>query len=356
MKKQNKHWFYLVLFLLFAASTSLSLAQTKDDNSASNFVTDVSGAGTSAAPFLEIGIGARAMAMGGAYASIATDVSALYWNPAGISRLSQMQAEFTHSEWLAGTSFDYVGIVVPIRRLNSAIGLSFCSLEYGEQPVRTIERPEGTGELYGARDFALGLTYALSLTDRFSFGMSTKYIQQRIWSESGSAFAVDIGIFYNTMLKGLRIGACMSNFGSEISLRGRNLRTIKDPDETLSNYDRVPVDYTTTAYPLPLLFRFGISYEINFGRFNRFLVSTDVLHPNNRTESINFGAEYAFADMFYFRAGYQNLFERDTINGLTVGGGVAYSLRGSMKFNVDYSWSNWGMLQNVQRFSLGVAF
>ncbi len=348
-------WSTLVILVAIVTSTSL-MAQTKEDDSATQFVTDVSGAGTSAAAFLEIGIGARAMAMGGAYASIATDVSALYWNPAGISRIPGMQAEFTHSEWLAGTSFEYVGIVVPIRKLNSAVGLSFCSLEYGEQPVRTIERPEGTGELYGARDFALGLTCALSLTDRFSFGMSTKYIQQRIWSESGSAFAVDVGVFYNTMLEGLQLGACMSNFGSEISLNGRNLRTIKDPDEAISNYDRVPVDYTTSAYPLPLLFRFGISYEMNFGRFNRFVFSADVLHPNNRTESINLGMEYGFGKMFYFRAGYQNLFERDTINGLTVGGGVAYSLRGSMEFNVDYSWSNWGMLQNVQRFTLGIAF
>ena len=355
MKNINKHWYYLLLFLLLIINTNFGLAQSKDDV-ATRFVTDVSGAGTSAAAFLEIGVGARAIAMGGAYASVATDVSALYWNPAGISRSLQMRAEFTHSEWLAETSFDFVGIVVPIPRLSSAVGLSFCSLNYGEQPVRTIERPEGTGEVYGARDFAIGLTYAFSLTDRFSFGLTSKYIQQRIWSESGSAFALDAGIFYDTMLKGLRIGACMSNFGSEIKLGGRNLRTIKDPDETITNYDRVPVDYTTSSYPLPLLFRFGVSYEAIIGKYNKIIVSTDVLHPNNRTESICLGVEYGFADMFYFRGGYQNLFERDTINGLTFGGGVAYSIRGSMKFNVDYSWSDWGVLQNTQRFTIGVTF
>jgi hypothetical protein len=355
MKNINSVCWYLLLFLLLLICVNYSIAQTKDEV-ATRFVTDVSGTGTSAAAFLEIGVGARATAMGGAYASIATDVSALYWNPAGISWTPNMKAEFTHSEWLAETSFDYVGIVVPVPRLSSAIGLSFCTLNYGEQLVRTVDRPEGTGEVYGARDFAIGLTYALSLTDRFSFGLTSKYIQQRIWSESGSAFAVDVGVFYNTMLKGLRLGACMSNFGSEIQLGGRNLRTIKDPDETLTNYDRVPVDYTTSAYPLPLLFRFGISYEMTFGKYNDFIISTDVLHPNNRTESICFGMEYAFADMFYFRGGYQNLFERDTINGLTFGGGVAYSIRGNMKFNVDYSWSDWGVLQNTQRFTVAVTF
>lgn len=354
-KKENIIWLCLLLSFLIVVNTSTTFGQTKEEVS-SRFVTDVSGAGTTAAAFLEIGVGARAVAMGTAYASVAADVSALYWNPAGIAWLPGMEMELTHSKWLAGTNFVNVGIVTPIYGLNSSIGLSFTSLEYGEQPVRTIERPEGTGEFYGARDFALGLSYALRLTDRFSVGLSGKYIQQRIWSEAGAAFGMDIGVFYNTMLKGLRIGANMSNFGSKMKLNGRNLRTIKDPDETLSNYDRVPVDYTTSAYPLPLLFRFGISYERKFGTYSNLLVSTDVLHPNNRTESISLGAEYGFADMFFLRAGYQNLFERDTINGLTLGGGVAYGIRGAMNFKLDYSWSEWGILQNVQRFTLAVVF
>ena len=356
MMKLTNQQIFLLLFLLSMSFASLIFSQTKEEDVATRFVTDVSGAGTSAAAFLEIGVGARAMAMGGAYASIATDVSSLYWNPAGISWLPKMKAEFSHSEWLAETSYDYVGVVIPVPSLNSAIGLSFCSLDYGEQPVRTVESPDGTGEMYGARDFAIGVSYAFSLTDRFSCGLTSKYIQQRIWSEAGSAFALDIGIYYNTMLQGLRLGACMSNFGTAMKLTGSHLRTIKDPDETLTNYDRVPVDYTTSAYELPLSFRFGASYETMLGKYNKFSISTDVLHPNNRTESICLGMEYAFADMFYFRGGYQNLFERDSINGLTFGGGVQYSIRGSMVFNVDYSWADWGVLKNVQQFTVSVAF
>ena len=353
MKIQQKT---ILLVILFAWLFSISAyAQTKGET-ASRFVRNVSGTGTTAAAFLQIGVDARAMSMGGAFTSLATDVSALYWNPAGIAWAPRMEATFSHSDWLADTNYDYVGMVVPIYAFNSAVGLSFYSLGYDDQPVRTVKQPNGTGEFYGARDIALGLSYAISLTDRFSFGMTAKYIQQRIWSESGSAFGMDIGIFYHTMLKGLRLGASMSNFGSEISLHGRNLRTIKDPDETVSNYDRVPVDYTTSSFPLPLLFRFGISYQTKFGNYNSFAISADVLHPNNRTESINFGVEYGLGEMFFLRAGYQNLFERDSINGLTAGGGVAYSIRGSMGFRLDYSWSDWGFLQNAQRFTLSVNF
>ena len=331
-------------------------AWAQKEETSFQFVQDVSGVGTSAATFLEIGIGARATALGGAYASVANDVSALYWNPAGIAWIDGVQSEFMHTEWLANTSFDFVGIVVPVPMIRSSFGVSFTSLDYGEAPVRTVERPEGTGEKYGARDIAITLSYAMALTDRFSFGMSGKYISQKIWSETGTAAAIDVGIYYNTMLKGLKIGASMCNFGSEITLDGRHLTTIVDPDIQVQNFDRVPVNYKTGEYQLPLLFRVGISYERAFGSLGKALFAVDVNHPSNTTESINLGFEYGFANMFYLRSGYQNMFERDGINGLTLGGGVDYYLRGRTGIRLDYSWSDWGLLENAQRFSLGIKF
>jgi len=342
---------------LFLMALAISLvAQEKDQSTTGQFVTNVSGVGTSAATFLEIGVGARAMSMGGAYVALANDASALYWNPAGTAFVSGMQVELSHSKWLAGTQYNFVGLVAPVPAIRSSFGISFISLDYGDSPVRTVERPEGTGERYGARDMAVGLTYAMAITDRFAFGLTGKYISQRIWSETGSALALDAGVFYNTMLKGLRIGAAVSNFGSEITLAGRHLTTIVDPDLTVQNFDRVPVNYKVGTYPLPLLFRVGISYERQLGAFGDVTVAADVNHPSNSTESINLGAEYGFANMFYLRAGYENLYERDQINGLTFGGGVEYFRRGMMGIRVDYSWSDWGILENAQRFSLGLTF
>lgn len=341
------------IFIVLAL-TQLAFAQKEEKPF--DFVTDVSGVGTSAATFLEIGVGARASGLGGAYAAVANDVSALYWNPAGIAWIDGFQTELMHTEWLANTSYDFVGIVTSIPALRSSLGASVTSLDYGESPVRTVERPEGTGEKYGARDLAVAITYAMALTDRFSFGLSGKYIYQRIWSESGSAAALDVGVYYSTMLKGLRLGASMSNFGSEIRLRGRHLTTIVDPDPRVENFDRVPVDYKTAAYQLPLLFRVGISYERSLGKVGRMLLAMDVNHPSNTTESINLGFEYGFANMFYLRTGYENMFERDGINGLTIGGGVDYYLPGRMGVRLDYSWSDWGILENAQRFSLGLKF
>jgi len=340
-------------FLLVLLLPVFVLAQEKSDLT---FVTNVSGVGVSAATFLEIGIGARAAAMGGAYAAIANDATALYWNPAGIAWIEGVQAEFMHSEWLAGTSFDYFGLVFALPAINSSIGASITYLDYGESPVRTVERPEGTGEKYSARDYALGLSYSLALTNRFSFGLTGKYISQRIWSEEGSTVAVDVGVFYKTSLKGLHLGASMSNFGSDIRLEGRHLTTIVDPDPLVENFDRVPVNYKVGAYALPLLFRVGLAYEQGIGEYMRALLAVDVNHPSNTTESINVGMEVAVADMFYFRGGYENMFERDAINGLTLGGGFDYFQRGSWGIRIDYAWSDWGILEKTQRFSVGIRF
>jgi len=222
--------------------------------------------------------------------------------------------------------------------------------------VRTVERPEGTGELWDARDYAVGLTWALALTDRFSFGLTGKYVSQKIWHETGSAMALDLGIHYNTMLKGLKLGLAMCNFGNEIGLRGRDLDTSVDPDEKNENIDRVPAEYKTGSYPLPLLFRFGIAYERDLGRLGTALVTVDVNHPSNSTESVNLGAEYGFASLFYLRGGYANLFEKDKSNGLTLGGGLDYYRRGSMGFRIDYAWSDWGILEESHRFSVGILF
>ncbi len=346
----------IVVFAVLLIVLSVGALTAQDKEQPFQFVTNVSGVGTSAAAFLEIGAGARAVAMGGAYVSVANDASALYWNPAGIAWINNFQAEFMHTQWLAGTNFDYVAVVIPAQILRSSFGVSFTTLDYGESPVRTVDRPEGTGERYGARDYAISLAYAVALTDRFSFGIAGKYVSQRIWSESGNAMAVDLGVFYNTMLEGLRLGASVSNFGGEIRLAGRHLTTTHDPDPRVANFDRVPVDYRVSAYPLPLLFRVGISYSRDIGPFGDILFSMDVLHPSNTTESINLGMEYGFGNMFYFRAGYQNLFERDSINGLTLGGGIDYYMAGKMGIRVDYAWSDWGILENTQRFSLGLAF
>jgi hypothetical protein len=339
---------YLVTILLVAQAAS---AQTN----AVPFQTDVSAVGTSAASFLEIGVGARAMGMGGAYAAVANDASALYWNPAGLAWIRNLEIEATHNAWLVGSSHEFIGLVVPVPSMSSTFGLSLLTLGFGDQPVRTVDRPNGTGETYDARDLAIGVSFAYALTDRFAFGVTGKYISQRIWFETGSAFAVDLGIFYATPLEGLRLGISMSNFGTSLQLTGNNLASTTTPDKNVQTFDRAPVQYETSAGSLPVLFRGGVAYEVAIGELGTALVTADVNHPSNATESINIGAELGFEDMFFVRGGYASLFERDRVAGLTLGAGIDWRpSEQSFGVRVDYAWADWGILQSVQRLSVAI--
>ena len=127
--------------LLFTAVLGLSLLQSGVYAQTSTSITQV---GTSAAAFLNIQVGARGMAMGGAFVASANDASALYWNPAGIARLPKGEAMVMHTNWLAGTDFDFGAIVIPLGF--GAIGGSITSLTNGDMELRNVEMLEGTGE------------------------------------------------------------------------------------------------------------------------------------------------------------------------------------------------------------------
>ncbi len=317
--------------------------------------TDVTKTGTTAAAFLEIGAGARAQAMGGAFTAIANDATAMYWNPAGISRLGRMEATFNYANWFLDTQYAYTGLVAPIGS-SMAVGVNVTHFGFGEQPVRTIDRPEGTGEVYGASDLALALAFGMNLTDRFSFGVNLKYINQSIWHESASGFAIDMGALYDTPLPGLKLGFAIQNFGTDMRLSGRDIRRAYDPDPASYGNDAINVLYEMDSFSLPLKFSFGAAYQVNLAKNHSVLLATDVLHPGNNTESINIGMEYSAYRMFQLRAGYESLQEQDSISGLTLGGGLQYNIQRSMTFCLDYSWVDWGILSSVHRFSIGLKF
>ncbi|NLP09222.1 hypothetical protein GX408_02380, partial [bacterium] len=120
--------------------------------------------------------------------------------------------------------------------------------------------------------------------------------------------------------------------------------------------DAINVLYEMDRFSLPLKFAFGASYQINLSDTHTLLVATDLLHPGNNTESINIGVEYSAFRLFDLRAGYEALQEKDSISGLSVGGGVHTRIQPSMIFYLDYGWVDWGILSNVHRFSVGLRF
>ncbi|MFQ6618371.1 MAG: PorV/PorQ family protein [Fidelibacterota bacterium] len=323
---------------------------------AQTLVKNVSKVAITAASFLEIGVGSRAIGMGGAFVGVADDATALYWNPAGISRLRKVEAVLVHTEWLAQTSFDYLGVVIPLGELGS-IGGSVTSLTFGREPVRTVERPQGTGEYFDAADLAVSLSYARNLTDRFSIGFNVKYIDQRIWKERATSFAMDVGTLFGSQFKDMKIGASISNFGPGMRMAGKDLLVYHDIDPyKMGNNERIFSELKTDEWPLPLNFQAGIAMDIvNYGN-NRLSFSLDALHPSDNTESVNIGTEYSLGEMIFMRLGYKALFLRDSEEGITLGGGLKYKLFTGATLKFDFAYADFGRLESVQRFSLGILF
>ncbi len=320
------------------------------------FVENVSKVGTTSACFLEIEVGARPLAMGGAFVATANDATALYWNPAGLARLGRSEVHLGHTEWLADMKYDFAGIALPLGAFGT-LGASFCALGMDEMEVRTVFYPEGTGERFGASDVALGISYACFLTDRFSIGFTGKYIQQRIWHMSASSFALDVGTLFVTQLNGMRIGASISNFGGKMRLEGKDTQVNHDIDPVkYGNNDKIIAHLATDKWSLPLIFRAGVAMEVLNRPHSRVTLAVDAIHPNNNTEYLNVGAEYAFNENVFLRAGYKSLFLRDGEEGLTLGAGLAYELLGRVRLKLDYAYLDFGVLDNVQRFSLGLEF
>lgn len=355
MQNMKKKTFITILFGIFSF-IQINYAQIDTGNL--TFDTDANKRGSSAAAMLGIGVGARAEALGGAFVAIADDPSALYWNPAGITQIRSISLQVTKTDWFVNTDFSALDLIVPLPSFGSALGFHIAMLDYGDNPVRTVFRPEGTGETYSASDFVAGLYFAMSITDRVSTSLGVKYFQQSIWHVSGSAVGFDLSILFQTPLQGLKLGGTISNLGPEFGLSGRDLTNIMDIDgrkPIFLNNDNVPINLATETYGLPLLFRFGIAYKYDLSDMNSITLATNLNHPNNNVETVDLGAEAKIFDLFYLRGGYQSLFSTNAENGLTLGAGINYKVLDVATFTIDYSWSDWGVLSSVNRFSIGIS-
>ena len=327
----------------------VSLAWAQLSGSASNV-------GTTAAPFLEIGVGSRAIGMGGAFVSTANDASALYWNPAGLGGLFRSEVMFVHTEWIVDINFDFAGAVIPMGRYGT-VGLALTSLSMDDMKVRTVDQPEGTGEFFTARDMALQLSYGFKLTDRFSIGFNAKYIYQKIWKETAQGFAIDIGTLFITTFNGLRIGATISNFGTDMKMDGKDLLVFYDIDEQqMGNNDRIFAKLETEKWPLPLNFQAGMAMDVYKTNPHRLTIATEAMHPKDNTESVHMGMEYAMNELFFLRAGYRNMFLKDSEEGLTLGAGFATRFLGNFQVTLDYAYAEFGRLENAHRFSVNLKF
>lgn len=283
-------------------------------------------AGSTGAVFLKLGVGARAVAMGGAFCAIADDVNTIYWNPAGLGQLKEGEVTFTHNEWLEDLRYEFVGCALPVGS-KGAFGGSMIYL--GMEKIEGFDAYDFKTGDFTAYDGALTLSYGHKVKERvfiggseniLSIGASIKIIQQKIEDKTATGFALDLGMLYG-ITRNLTLGLNLQNIGPEIKFIER-------------------------GSPLPLNLKLGLAY-----RFldDKSILAIDIDIPIDNDIRSHLGTEYWLTNALALRAGYEP--NKDIGSGYTVGFGLKFK-----RHQFDYAYVPYGDLGDTHRISFTTGF
>lgn len=279
-------------------------------------------AGTTGAQFLKIGCGARAIGMGEAYSAVADEVSAIYWNPAGLAQIGSRQVSAMHTMWLESINYDFLAYAQPLMEGSIGVSLNYLSMSKMDKLDENGVK-DGTFSPY---DGALNVAYAQKVGS-ITGGVNLKVIRQELDGDSATGFAVDLGTLHQLSDK-LQAAVVVQNIGPEIKF-------IEESD------------------PLPMSIRLGISARL----VSKLVLALDGVAPIDNEPNLHVGCEYTLDAIRDFpiacRIGYKTTTasDLDALSGLS--GGLGFYLRG---LDIDYAWVPYGDLGDTHRISLGMKF
>lgn len=286
--------------------------------------------GTTGAQFLKIGIGARATGMGGSFTAVADDASSVFWNPAGVSRLSGNIVTINHTVWPTDISLTHAAYIFNVGFMPGMFAFQAKSLYMSDMERTTVFHPDGDGTFFDAGDSQFGLTYSRSLTDKFSAGLTASLVHSGLDDLSDNVISFDFGTLYDTGYKSLRIGFAIQNIGGELSYIE-----------------------SARAAKVPTVFRVGASMGVLETANSNLLLAGEFSHPPDNSERVNIGGEYAFKDFFFARGGLNMGYDAEKF---AAGLGVKFPTSLSTETRFDYSYTDMSDLGGAHRFSLDVAF
>jgi hypothetical protein len=333
--------------------------------------------GGSSAEFLLLGAGARGAALGGPYAALANDVDALYWNPAGLALMDRGGVLVSTYTYVADTRYNWAGIGFPFGGGSRALGVHAGTFGFGEQPVYTVENPEGDGTVYSVRSTYVGLTYAQNFSDRFSAGITGKVIIDALGDVTGSSYAFDFGTNFHARIGERPISASfvIQNLGPAMKHNGSALAGGVDREPPLDQQDlpQEPADarLRTKEFNLPIMFRFGVAFDFVNTAASRFTLLGEFTQPNNSNATAAGSLEFALPDIGQLRGGYtyqpDNNFDptgaagfdtqlggTESWDGLALGGALMYERGYGFGLSLDYAYRNLGILGATHYISASV--
>lgn len=306
-----------------------------------------------AGEFMAIGVGGRALGMGGAFTAVANDVTAGYYNPAGLANLNYPQIALMHSEQFGNlVNYDYGAVAIPFGT-DMSFGLSVMRLGVDGIPDTRQALIDGTTgtQIFDIRDpnarlntdlisefsnqdWAFYLTFSKRQSENFYWGANIKIIRRDIAEFGATGVGFDVGALYKPF-DNLSLGANVQDVTTTLVAWNTGRNELISP--TLKIGGAYKIVEILGGYVMPAL-DFDIRFE------NRQFASNFNLGPVSF--DMHAGFEYSYKNLFSVRAGYSD------VKQFTVGAGVKLP-----KLNIDYSFARFSQseidrLPDTHRISL----
>lgn len=306
--------------------------------------------GTTSFQFLKVKPDARSTAMGDAVSTFVNTSEAVYVNPAGLVDINKIDASISFFEYFFDVKTTALSCAYSIPGIGT-LGLQAMFTSYGEMEITTVDalgfqgdvfNPGLTGETYSPTNMVVGLSYARQLTDKFSFGLTSKYVSENLDFQSNydvagaddhikpTALLFDGGLIYRTGFRTLQTSVVIRHFGGDIMYVN----------------EKFPPPQTLTLGIAGYLFSPDNALISQMTTNQSLLLTADLVAPRDYDQQYNVGLEYGISDFLFLRAGYKINYDTES---WSCGAGVNFN-----KFRGDYSVVDYGnFLGMIHRFSLG---
>lgn len=329
--------------------------------------------------FLSIGIGARAHAMGGSVLASVNDVTAGYWNPAGLASFGPdrgLQLGAMHAEWFAGIAkYDYLAATIPLANADRRIGLSM--IRFGIDGIpNTLSLFEDDGSVnydniveFSAADYAFLVSYAQKMNlknkdNNLYIGGNVKVVRRVIGTFANSwGFGLDLGMQYHT--KNMKIGVVARDLTSTFNAWKTSFSD-SDKEVLLETGNELP-DVSSVEVTKPSI-AIGVGYSFNFDKVTlnpeiNFVATTDgkrntLIQGDPISIDPGAGLELGYNDFLFLRAGvnqfqYEQDFDKSETLTMRPSLGVGLKLG---RFEIDYAFSNLGDEDNKFSHIISLVF
>jgi len=278
--------------------------------------------------FLKLTGNARSAGMGDAYSSVGNDLSAVFYNAAGITQIERYAVTASYLKWIVGSQMGTFAIGAKTNLATFAVNFAYFKTDEYEET--TSAQPGGTGRMVTLGDMAAGVTIAKQVTDKLSVGGNLRWVQEDLDLQSYSSIDIDFGTLFYTGYRSTRLGMSLRNLGGDKDVIGQKAR-------------------------FPMVFNLSGAAEVygNLGDPFSLTVAIEQMFFTDSTNRYHFGAEAWVQNMVALRGGYKTGYDSES---WSLGAGLKQKL-GEQTVMVDFSYSRADALDEYPiRLSLGLAF